>query len=165
MANMFLKFEGKKKIEGESAQEGFQGQLEVQNFSYGVTNPRAASVSGAGGHSTGTATVTTVNFTRAIDKASPALFESCCSGATWDKVTLTLRRTAEGEEMPITYMTVALDDAMLDNYSISGMDEAKPVESFALAFKKITWDYTVEGDKSAKGGSVSASWDAKAVKR
>jgi type VI protein secretion system component Hcp len=52
-----------------------------------------------------------------------------------------------------------MENAMLENYSISGGAETRPSESFAVVFEKIGWEYVVEDAKGAKAGVIDASWD------
>jgi len=159
MANIFLDFKGKKKVEGETTSKGFEKQLEIDSFTFGVSNPRAASVSGVGGQSEGTASLSSVTISRAVDKASPTVFQGCCAGDVWDEVFIRARRTTSGGSTAMTYMTVSLKNAMIESYSVSGAAESRPMETFGIAFDFVKWEHAVEDASGGKAGHVEASWN------
>jgi hypothetical protein len=35
----------------------------------------------------------------------------------------------------------------------------QPTDSFGIAFKRIKWEYTLEGATGSKAGAKAASWD------
>jgi len=70
----FLKIEG---IDGESQDKDHKGEIEIDSFSWGVTN---TSTGGGGGGSTGKAVSQDFHFTAPLSKASPNLMLACCTG-------------------------------------------------------------------------------------
>src|SRR5690242_6531734 len=74
----FIKFDGgtAPATEGESTAKGFEGQIEVYSFSWGLSNPTTIGV-GGGGMSAGKVSISSFNFMKKMDKSSPPLFLTC----------------------------------------------------------------------------------------
>ncbi|HET6763038.1 MAG TPA: type VI secretion system tube protein Hcp, partial [Longimicrobiaceae bacterium] len=77
----FLKIDG---VDGDSTRAGFEKTIEIRSFSWGATNTATVGSSGAGGGA-GRATLSSFNFLKATDAASPTLFQGCCSGKHYPK--------------------------------------------------------------------------------
>lgn len=95
-------------IKGESTDEKHKGWIEVSHVDWGVTQPRASSVSTAGGHTSGTADLSEVSFTKLADLASPILFQHCAMGRTIPKAVFEFMR-ANGDGKPICYYKLELE--------------------------------------------------------
>jgi len=98
----FLKLDG---ITGES--QG--GTIQLQSFSWGVSNPSSASTgSGAGA---GKASFQDFSFTSAVGKQSPQLFRSAVEGTTIGTGTLTINDKVE----PIT---IKFSEVFISSYKL-----------------------------------------------
>jgi type VI secretion system secreted protein Hcp len=133
-------------IKGESKDDFHRGTLQIESFSWGVSN----SATGAGiGHKQ-------FEFTKKVDKSSPLLFQSCCTGKHIPKAVLYGRKsTAE----PSAYYTVTLTDVLISSYLGDAEGGDIPSDSFSLNYAKIKFDYTyrsslvTSGDITNQGGT------------
>ncbi|KQV52254.1 type VI secretion system tube protein Hcp [Massilia sp. Root335] len=105
----YLQIEG---IKGESADSAHKDWIEISDVAFGVNQPRAMSVSTAGGHTSGAADLSEVSFTKLADISSPVLFQHCAMGKTLPRAKLEFMR-ADGDGKPITYYRIELDNVML----------------------------------------------------
>ena len=94
-------------IKGESADDKHKGWIEVSHVGWGVSQPRSTSVSTAGGHTSGTADLSEMIFTKTADLSSPGLFQHCAMGKTIPKAVFEFMR-ADGDGKPINYYKVEL---------------------------------------------------------
>ena len=138
----FLKLEG---IEGDSADKEHAKSIEVQSFSWGVSNVTSPGT-GAGGGS-GKAQMQDFHFTMATSQASPQLMLACASGKHLREATLSVRKSGE---RPVDFLTVKLTDVLISSYQASG-SEFDVMDSASLAFVKI--DFVVH--KQSPTGGVS----------
>ena len=111
--------------------EGLQGAtaLELQSFSWGVTNP-VSTGSGGGGAGTGKAQLGDVTVERAIDNVSPRFFQAVATGQHFPSATIVLT-TAKGGTMQYTFNTVFVTS---DQHTSAG-DGA--VEKLALTYGSV----------------------------
>ena len=65
-SDYFLKIDG---IDGESTDDRHKGEIDIQSFSWGVSN--SGSMSSGSGGGAGKASFQDIHFTRQLDKASP----------------------------------------------------------------------------------------------
>ena len=105
----FLKIDG---IEGESLDEKHKGEIEIESFSWGLTQPGGSSVGGGGGGG-GKAQFRDISFVALISKASPKLFLACASGTHSKSAVLTVRK---GGEQQMEFDTMTLEDVLISSY-------------------------------------------------
>lgn len=148
-------------IEGEATRKGFEGQMEIQSFSLGASNPTTIGSGGGGGG--GKATLSSMNVMKVSDKASPVLFQDCCKGTHFNKCTVTLHK-AGGDEA-VNYLVYELERVYIESIQWSGSSggDDRPAESLSLAFGKITITYTEQTETGAMGSPTLGSWDAQLV--
>lgn len=148
-------------IEGEATRKGFEGQIEIQSFSLGASNP--TSIGSGGGGGSGKASLSSMNVMKITDKASPVLFASCCRGVHFPKATVTLHK-AGGDEA-VDYLKYELERVYVESIQWSGSSggDDRPAESLSLAFGKITVTYTEQTETGAKGSPVVGDWDVQTV--
>lgn len=138
----FLKIDG---IDGESFSKGHEKWIELQSFSWGVSQAGAGAPGAAGGGGgAGKVSVRDFTFMKVTDSASPALFQKCCSGEHFKKATLTCRKAggdAAGnvDAPPGDFMTFDFFDVILSSYNEGGTiaTDARPLESVSFNFEKI----------------------------
>lgn len=129
----FLKIDG---IDGESNDKTHKGEIEVEAFSWGVSN--VASPVGGGGAGAGKASVQDFNFTMPMSKASPNLMLACAIGRHFSTATLTLRKAG------LEFLKIRLSDVLVSSYSTGGTTGGTfPEDNVSLAFVKIDFLYTV----------------------
>lgn len=154
-STIFCKIEG---ISGESTDANHKGEFELMSFSHGVSQPRSATASTAGGGSAGRCNHTDFSITKEMDSASPVLNAQCCSGKHIPSIVVTLRR-ADGDKS-IPYMVYKLSDVVISSVSISGGSDAVPIESVSFNYAKIEWEYTKQDRaKGGASGKTNGSWN------
>src|SRR5436190_7693794 len=121
-------------IKGESSDQKHKDTIEIESFSWGVSQTGAHSSGGGGG--AGKASFQDLHFTTRVSKASPLLFKRCATGQHIQKATLFVRK-AGGQQQD--YMTITLTDVLVSSYRV-GPDEdfdSVPTDQVSLNFAKI----------------------------
>jgi len=140
-SDFFLKIEG---IDGESTDDRHKGEIEIQSFSWGVSN--AGSMSSGSGGGAGKASFQDMHFTRRLDKASPKLALACATGQHIPSAVLVCRKSGS-DGKPVEYYTITLTDLLISSVATGGSSGGTdlPTESFSLNFAKIEWAYLPVG--------------------
>ncbi|MBM4061770.1 MAG: type VI secretion system tube protein Hcp [Planctomycetes bacterium] len=154
-STIFCKIEG---ISGESTDANHKGEIELMSFSHGVSQPRSATASTAGGGTTGRCNHTDLSVVKELDSATPVLNQTCCTGKHIGSIVITLRR-ADGDKS-IPYMVYKLSDVVISSVSVGGSSDAVPVETLTFNYAKIEWEYTKQDRKGGAGsGKTNGTWD------
>jgi type VI secretion system secreted protein Hcp len=158
--DIFLKLDG---IDGESTKSKAEGWIEIQSFSWGVSNQ--SSVASGTGHGTGKADVSSITFQKIVDKASPKLMLNCCQGTHVAKGTMQVRESTGGNTTE-TYLQYDLEVVYVDSVSWGGAaGGGKPSESLSLSFQKVTMSYWPQDATGKLGSKIPAGWDVSANKK
>ncbi len=133
-ADYFLKIEG---IKGESTDQQHKDWIDIQSFSWGVSN----AVDGTGG-TTGRSTPSPLVISKPIDKSSPLLFLSACVGEKVPSITLQLLR-AGGDGGQEVYYTIVMHDVLVTSMQSGGSSggDSVPTESISFNYSKIEFEY------------------------
>jgi len=159
-ADFYLKIDG---IDGESHAKGHEKQIEIESFSWGVTNS-GSSVKTGGGGGAGKASFNDFSFSKLLDKASPLIMQAVASGKHIKSVTL-YGVSADGERGGQDFMTITLSDVLISSYQNAGSGGGGGLQdSLSLNFTKITFDYKPQNPDGSLGSAVHAGWDLKAGK-
>ena len=116
----FLKIDG---ISGESTDEAHKGEIEVESFSWGVSQTTTRLGSGAGA---GRAVFQDLHFTTSVSKASPVLFQKCATGQHLKEAVLTCRKA--GGEQREEFLKITLSDVLVSSYQAAGSAPPGPTE-------------------------------------
>jgi type VI secretion system secreted protein Hcp len=144
---MFLKIEG---IDGESTAAAHKGWIEVQSWSWGVS--QTASVGAGGGASVGRLTGH-VTVVKRIDKATPLLFKRCADGTVLALATVELARGGGGQ----TYLKYELKEVMITSITHGDVDgDGAPDEDLKLEFTGVKLTYTQLDASGKPVGQASA---------
>jgi type VI secretion system secreted protein Hcp len=156
--DMFLMLDG---IKGESADDKHKGEIDIESFSWGLS--QSGSGSRGSGSGTGKVDMADITINKQVDKASPTLMLACANGKHITKGKLTLRKAGEN---PLEYLTVDLESILVSSYQVGGSNGGGiPSETISLNFVKVKTEYWTQSDKGAKGENANFSWDvAKNVK-
>ncbi len=142
----YLKLNG---VEGESNKKGFEKCIELDSFSWGVTQQGSFQHGTGGG--TGRSFAQDLHVTKQIDCASTKLFQKCASGEHITSGILTFRKAAG--KQAVDYFTVKLTDLIVSSVSFSGASSGDALgESVSLAFAKISQEYKTQ-DNTGKGST------------
>jgi type VI secretion system secreted protein Hcp len=149
-------------IPGESTDDAHKDWIEILSYDHAVRQPTSGSVSSGGSRTAERVDHGNFNVVKAIDKATPKLYLSCCKGEHINEVKLEVCRSG-GDKMK--YYEVILTDVTVASVSCSGQSKGAtaspiPVENVSFAYGTIKWTYTQTDHKTGqKGGDVAGSWD------
>ncbi|MDE1950116.1 MAG: type VI secretion system tube protein Hcp [Burkholderiales bacterium] len=155
-SDMFLKVTGQKTgvINGESGDKAFPNQIDVLDWSWGISAPSAV-----GGARTGRRQLRDLKIVKRADRASTALMSVMCTNELLNTVVLTVRKAGGSAALP--YFVMTLTKARITDYSIqSDIGEGgAPVltEHLSLAFVTVQIDYTPQESSGGGGGGTSFS--------
>jgi type VI secretion system secreted protein Hcp len=153
MANLFLKLDN---IAGESTDDKHKGEIEIESFSWGLTQTGGA-VGGGGG--AGKAQFEDLTLVAATSSASPKLFVAAASGEHVKEANLTVRKAGE---KPVEFYKIRLEDVLVSSFHTAGAEgEQRPVDQFSLNFAKIQVSYSPQNEDGSLGGTITGSWDVK----
>ena len=154
----FLKIEG---VPGESADSKHKGEIDIESFSWGVTQSGAHAAGGGGG--AGKASFQDFHFVMKINKASPKLMLACANGEHIKKATLVCRKAGKEQQ---EFMTVVMSDLLISSFQTggSGHGDILPTDQISLNFAKIEFEYKEQKPDGTLGGAVKSGYDLKANK-
>lgn len=158
--DVYLKIDG---IDGESEDDRHRNWIEVSNVLYAVHQPRADTLSTAGGHTSGKAELHPVTFKKLTDSASPILLQTCATGKTIPKAVFEFMR-ADGDGKPILYFKIELENLIIANITPNSGDSGIITEHVQLAYAKIKWQYTRQNIRGGAQGKTAGGWDCAANK-
>jgi type VI secretion system secreted protein Hcp len=143
-------------IGGQSEIKGFEGQIQVQSFSWNMSQTTSFGSSTGGG--AGRVNMGDLTFVHAVDKGTPKLMIACCTGAHLKDAVLTCRKA--GGESAVDFMKITLTDVIVSSVSPSGSNDGDtPVEAVSLSFAEYKVEYQEQDNKgSKKGGPVIAGF-------
>jgi type VI secretion system secreted protein Hcp len=151
-------------IKGESSDQKHKDTIELQSFSWGVSQTTTHSSGGGGG--AGKATFQDLHFTSKVSKASPLLFKRAATGEHIKKATLFVRKAGSGGGQG-DYMTITLEDVLVSSYETkpSKGSDAVPTDRVSLNFSKIEFDYKPQLSDGRLGAPVTSTYDLAQAKK
>ena len=155
--DVYLRIEG---IPGESTDDKHKDWIELKSFHHNLSQPASVTASSVGGASSERVNFGSFGVSKFVDKATPKLFEACCTGRHIKEVVIEVCR-AGGDKQK--YLEIKMEQVLISNYSKSGSDASKnefPSETVAFSPGKfkVTY-YQQKRSDGATGGQVSAGWD------
>ena len=154
-STIFCKIDG---IKGESTDANHKDEIELLSYSHGVSQPRSAVASTAGGGTAGRCNHTDFTINKMMDSSTPVLNQQCCAGKHIGSIVVTLRR-ADGDKS-VPYMVYKLTDVVISSVSVGGSSDSIPNESVTFNYAKIEWEYTKQARAGGAGsGKTSGTWD------
>src|SRR5829696_9335290 len=144
----FLKVDG---ISGESLDSKHKGEIEVESWSWGESNP-AQPGGGGGGGAAGKVQIQDLAFTTRFSKASPQLILACASGKNFKDAVLTAGKAGKGQQ---EFLTFSLSDVLVSAYQTGGTGgDVFPGNSVSLNFSKIRVEYKPQNPDGSLGSSI-----------
>lgn len=150
-SDMFLKVTSQRSgvLVGESKDKSFQNQIEVLDWSWGMSAPAAMD------NTRSRTLLRELRVVKLVDQSSTGLMSLLDSNDSLKEVLLSVRK-ASGDT-PLTYWVLKLGQARITDYSVeSGMSEiGAPVltEHLTFAFKTLEISYTPQLASGGGGGS------------
>jgi len=137
--DVYLQIDG---IKGESQDDKHKDWIEVMGVHWSIHQPRSATASTGGGHT-----------------SSPILAQTCASGKTIPKAKLEFFR-ADGNGDRVKYFEVELENVLIGMVTPHmGGDESFLAENVNLKYSKIKWKYTQQKISGGSGGNTAGGWD------
>jgi type VI secretion system secreted protein Hcp len=143
-------------IKGESTVKGFEDQIQLQSWNWGMTQSGTTHTGQGGG--AGKVNVDDLHIVKWVDAATPNLLKACCSGHHHDTATITMRKAGGS---PLDYVKIELTEVLVTNvsHSHSGGEDLLS-ENLSLNFAKFKFSYQPQDEKGAKkGGAIEATYD------
>jgi len=151
-ANIHLKIDD---LKGESKDKGFEGQIDVLSWAWGMTQTGTRHHGGGGG--TGKVSVQDMSITKRLDKSTPELMLKCCNGKHYDKAELTVSKAGEDK---LDYYKITMHNVLISSVSTGGSPGDEVVhENLSLNFEKFEVEYKEQDDKGKGKAPVKTGWD------
>jgi type VI secretion system secreted protein Hcp len=148
----FLKLDD---VNGEVQDQQFANWIEVDSFSWGVSQS-GTNASGSGGGA-GKVSFQDLHITKPTDKSSAALFQKCVTGQHFDKCQLFVRKAGgDASGASSVFLKIEMADVLVSSVEFEGASQGaeRPAEDVTLNFTKIFYEY------DAPDGEVDKfSWD------
>jgi type VI secretion system secreted protein Hcp len=143
-------------LKGESQVKGFEDQIQVLAWSWGMAQSGTTHTGSGGG--AGKVNVSDLTFTHQIDSATPNLIKSVCTGQHFPEATLTMRKAGG---TPLDYYVIKLKDIIVTSVTTGGSrGEEVITENVSLNFAEFEVSYQPQDNKGAKkGGAIVAKYD------
>jgi type VI secretion system secreted protein Hcp len=152
----FLKIDG---IEGDSADATHKGEIDVDAWSFGLT--QAASHAGGG---TSKASFQDFHFLSRVSKASPKLFLGCATGTHFKYAELHGARKV-GKSAAADFFKYKLSDVQITSVQHGDSESERPSEQFTLNFSKVEISYQPQGKTGKVEPLIQAAYDLKQSKK
>ena len=154
--DVFLKIDG---IEGESKDSKHGNEIEVLNWSWGVSQQGTMAHNQGGG--AGKANFQDLHWTHSVDKASHALMLACATGQHIPSATIAVRK-AGGEQQD--YIIIKMTDILISSVNTSASSEV-PTEQVSFNYSKVEFEYKTQDEKGKLGAAKKFGYDLKANKK
>ena len=150
-------------IKGDSRDSKHKDAVEVTTFSHMISQPKSATASSAGGHSSERVEFGDLVFTKDIDYATPALMAACSSGTLVKDIEVLFYRayggnTAKGEQSRCLYYELKLKNTIISSVTTSMSAEGLPTETFTLKPAAMLWKYEEHKMDGSKGKKMEKMW-------
>tara|TARA_R110001592_G_scaffold1874_48_gene11722 strand:- start:781 stop:1347 length:567 start_codon:yes stop_codon:yes gene_type:complete len=150
--SMFLEFSSESGIRGETQDRDSEGQIDVLEFSEGMSSNPSTTYQGGG-----RASANALAVTKYLDSSSPALRKALVEGRMIQEVTLRVRK---GGSEPFVYFVIKLKKVYVTKVSMGGGGEDDRLsEKVELTFQKVIWTYTPQKANGAPDTDVIEGWD------
>lgn len=143
-------------IDGESTARGHEKWIEIESFSWGVSNAGATATGGGSG--TGRAVPSDFTFVIPMTSASPKILDSVFSGEHIKTAELSARKA--GGEQSGDFLKWKLTDVLVSSYNTEGGGDS-PMESIALRFAKVEISYATQKPDGSLATAITSGWDLK----
>ena len=152
-ADYFLKLDPK--VEGESTDDKHKGEIELESWSFGVSNTSSMLQGGGGG--SGKSMPLDFHATKKSDKATARLAQAVAMGDHFKSAIITVRKAGGSQQ---EYLTITLSDVFISSYQAGGSGNGQlPMEQLSLNYSKILQEYKEQKPDGTLGGSVKLGYD------
>lgn len=129
--------------------------IDVLAWSWGMSNSGNAHL--GGGMGAGVVNVQDISFTKYMDKASPILMKSVCTGDHFATATLSIRKAGT---TPLIYYIVKMTDVLITSLSTGGSGgEDRFTENLTLNFAKFEVQYFPQKQDGSPDPVIPMTYD------
>jgi type VI secretion system secreted protein Hcp len=147
-----------KGIDGESKKKGYENQIDIYDFKFGVS--QSASSSEGMGAGSAKSDCKDLVVTKLIDKSTPIIFLYSALGTPIPEATMTVRK-AGGQALD--YLVVTLKDVIVTNVATGGKAEDERVrEEVSFSYAKISIQYKAQNADGTAGATIQKAYDLEA---
>ncbi|MBI9082854.1 MAG: type VI secretion system tube protein Hcp [Desulfobacterales bacterium] len=146
--NMFLKLKG---IDGEAEDEKHGKWIEILSWGHSFEQPVTPyrPSTGATVEKCKHELITTAKY---LDSASAAILKAIWGGKLLDDAKIQCYRS-DGNNVPILYLEIIMEDVIISTYSISGGEGDIPQEELGLSYGTISYSYKPMNKLTGAAGS------------
>jgi len=153
MKDIYIDF-GSGEIQGEVRDEFFKSPkkvIEVHSWRHTIVQPKSATASTAGGHTSERVEHGERVLTKEIDKASPQIWMAASAGTIYTEVKISFFRAVGGSNTTSgaagtknyrqEYLTISLRNVLFSHINSYVGDDGLPSEEFGLKYSAVKWEY------------------------
>lgn len=155
-STVYIQFEDPAIAPG-STVAGHDKEMEILSWSHGFVQPTSPT---RGANTVEQANHQNLTFTKYLDAATNDLLKFCWSGRQIGKATIRCYRGDAGSR-PVLYLTVAMQQVIISNYSVSGGPGDVPVENVSLDYGIV--QYTVADANNPDGRSATHDLETRTI--
>ena len=144
--------------------------VEVHSWTQTVRQPKSATSSTAGGHSSERCEHSDMEFVKDLDAATPKLLQACSAGTIFKEVKVYFYRalsstannagSANGGLQRKRYLLIEMKNVLVASVTPSVADEGFPTERFSLRYSQIRWTYDeVRIDGQQGQANIQGTWN------
>ncbi len=153
--DMFLKIEG---VDGEAIDHAHGDEIDLLAWSWGMSQSGSMHVGTGGG--AGKVSVQDISLTKYIDKSTPNLIKTCCTGKHYPEAKITVRKAGD---KPVEYYIITMTDVLVTSVSTGGSGgEDRLTENVSLNFAKVKVEYTPQAKDGSAGATIETVFDIEA---
>ncbi len=142
-------------IKGESTDVKHKDWIELDSFSWGMSNSSLAGSGSGTGMGTGKVSMQDMHFSMKMNKASPRLMLACATGQHIPKLQFVVSRADSDTGGTTDYYVVTLTDVLVSSFKTSsapqppaGTPQVPETASLSLNFTKIQWTYIAQDNET-----------------
>lgn len=153
--DMFLKLDG---VDGESTDEQHIKWIEIESFSWGVSNPTTigSATSGAGA---GKAVPGDFVVVMPFSAASPQIFKKCVTGVHYQTADLSMRKAGGSQRAGLEFLKYHFDTVFTTKVEWGGSSDEGPEESVTFVYGTLQVQYYPQKPDGTLGDLVASGWD------
>lgn len=142
--------------------------IEVDSWAHVIRQPKSASASTSGGHTSERCEHEEMTFVKDIDSSSPKLWQAASQGLVTPEVEITFYR-ASGQtgsfntgtaNARVKYLVIKLKNVLVSSVAPSVTDEGIPKETFGLKYSSVEWAYSASKLDGSQGSVTgTGAWN------
>lgn len=143
-------------IKGEAADETHTGEIDILNWSWGLTQSGTTHVGQGGGQ--GKVNVQDISVVKYLDLATNDLIKRCSNGEHIEEGTLIVRKAGTN---PLEYLTIKMNHILISSYQTGGGADGldRVQEQMSMNFRAFYVTYTLQMPDGSAGASSSYGWN------